>query len=196
MSGHVIMYIGLQLADSYDRPNNDMSRVWRGPGDVVGEVPSIAAQKLCVHEDEWEDVTAMSEPQRDAYAKKIRARAETKRREMMNPVGVSQGRNVDALSTDELEAELARRKALEKDANSAAPTPTKGKSKAKAVDKPKDDVKLNELILAAVETVMHKAKDDESLAAELLDDDKVPTLAAVQEETGIPLTEEDRKSVV
>lgn len=192
-TGRSIMYVGIQFVPSVDRPNARPDRVWNGPGDVVNGVPPIQAHALCQHKDEWLDVTEFaSDPAKlTAKAQAVRAESEDKLRRLRNPPDAPNNkRTVDAFSDEELELEMERRRAARGviDQAPAASQPTK---QAGGKGKPKGEAKLNTAIQGAVERVSAKVANgaDESL----LDESGIPTLAAVNEELGYQIGEDEYK---
>lgn len=103
-----IMYIGKQPFKR-DRVNHVLDRVWRGLGDVV-TVTDAEAVKLTLpaHADIWKDVTAIAEKERSVIVAKLREKFRAEAR-LVTPAG-DVAAALGTLSTDELEAELRRRR--------------------------------------------------------------------------------------
>lgn len=185
-----IMYIGLQMVPSSDRPNNRPDRVWHGPGDVLGGIPPIQAAALLAHKDEWADVTHLVGAELLREQQAARSHTEERLRVLKNPVDAPNNkRGVAAATDDELEAELERRR-VERvkiaGRSQQVATSISQQRPAPAVNTPD---KSREAIIAAVERVMTRIGEKPDLSAELLSEEGVPTFVAVQEEVGYPIHE-------
>lgn len=192
-SGRKIMYVGLQFSPSQDRPNNRPDRVWNGPGDVVVGVPPIQAHALCQHKDEWQDVTTLSDPDLLKAQRAARASSEERVRVLKNPKDAPNNRGfVAAMSDEDLEAELERRRDARGEM-AQAPNPSK-LTAPPTKRKPKGEAQLAEQIGGAVERVITKSSVDKETT--LLDEEGVPTLAAVQEELGYSLSEDEYRNAL
>lgn len=193
-SSRVVMYVGNQLAPSYDRPNGRPDRVWHGPGDTVEGIPPIQAAALCRHSDEWEDVTRIATDTKSLVAKAaaVRAEAEDRVRKLKNPVDAPNNlRNVDSFTTEQLKAELARRNEIDEVAASGPKQKAQEPANSGKKGKPKSEPSLVKAIQSAVEVVSTKvaAGGEETM----LDENGVPTLEAVNEVLGYQITEDEYK---
>lgn len=216
---HKIMYVGLQMVPSSDRPNARPDRVWNGPGDVVEGIPPLQAYELCKHTDEWRDVTKLEGAALVQAQKDARNESAERLRVLKNPKGLPNPvRTVEGASEDELQAELDRRRAArapakaqaEKGITPAAPaipekelptTDQKGKGKKGAAKKPvedglavhKTDANLTNLANEAVERILARISADPDLEKQLLTEDGLPTHAALQEELKFAITADEYK---
>lgn len=100
-----IMYIG-RKPTKVDNKNNVHSRVWRGLGQVITNIPDLEAQKLADHPDIWKDVTGMSAADR---AELIAAHQEQYRL-LDRRDREGQVLTLDNATDEELEATLKKRK--------------------------------------------------------------------------------------
>lgn len=185
----VVMYVGLQQAPSYDRPNGRPDRVWHGPGSVVEGIPFVEAVNLVRHADEWLDVTDLNDQDRVKKAQAVVADSSERLRKLRNPPGSTAARDgLGAASDDELMAELERRKANQQKVAAASniepPTQPTEESRGTA------EV-LRQKIMDAAEAVATEAAEKGAGGAEMLDEDGIPKLSYVVERMGISVTAEE-----
>lgn len=100
-----IMYVG-RKPQKVDNKNNNPGRIWRGLGQVIGNIPDLEAQKLDQHPDIWLDVTKLGKKDREDIIAGLQAqyRAEERR------ARAGQAITLDNATDDELEAALKKRK--------------------------------------------------------------------------------------
>lgn len=187
-----IMYCGLQVAPCSDRPNGRPDRVWHGPGTIVDGIPTVQAANLLRHPTEWCDVTGLSPEDRVTKAQAVMAESKETRRALQNPPD-SDNRGLGGVSDDELLAELQRRQeaADQIDAGQQINAPTQ--APVDDADAPADKGEAKNLILEAIEAVGARAEAGEE---DLLDDEGMPTLVAVQEQAGFSISEDELRDAL
>lgn len=186
------MYVGLQKAPSYDRPNGRMDRVWHGPGSIVTGIPLVQAANLLRHEDEWADVTKLEEAARQTKAQAVLAQTEETLRTMKHqPIAPGATVGVASMSDEDLEAELERRKQAREAIAAGEAVETKADPAATRDTGTQSNAETQQLILSAMEAVATEASEDENRVEELLDEEGVPKIGAVIEKLGFSITEDE-----
>jgi hypothetical protein len=100
-----IMYVG-RKDQKVDNKNNVPTRVWRGLGAVIKNIPDLEGEKLAAHPDIWLDVTKMDQSGRET----VIASLQDKYRREARKAREGQAITLEQATDEELEAMLKKRK--------------------------------------------------------------------------------------
>lgn len=182
MEGKAIMYCGRKTLKN-DRPNNNLKRVWNGPGAVVADIPGSQASNLLNHPDEFIDVTNLDAEQLAKKAAQVRAQSQEEIRSLSRTTGPGGAILLENATEEQLLSQLEKVRGIRGIADVVEPAVISAEKPG--VEKPDDDAFIAEKVEEAMERIAEKGDADD------LDENGIPTLEAMNRELTFPITHEE-----